>query len=124
MKKFVGLMCAVALVLVLSTSVRAADGQISDAELAQFGLGGAEVVSDMEGNQIRGKFLFGPNFQLSVANLIFFSRPSEATARAANVFVASTNAANQILAAVRPFSPWNNPNVHVINFAVPFPFNF
>ncbi len=73
--------CAIALGL-LSVSVEGAqaadsaspqNGQISSTELDQFGLGGMQVVSDEEGQEIRGKG-FGGIFWAIHSQIVYAAR--------------------------------------------------
>ena len=113
------LLTAVALVLVASTSVRADEGQISDAQLAELGLGGMEMVSDAQGEQIRGKFLFGPAFTTNLFIQIQAQLTPSVGPVAAQNFAASTffalQGANATLAFKFPTHPvFANPAVHYI----------
>jgi hypothetical protein len=113
-------MLVVALLLVANTA-GAADGQIPDDTLAQFGLGGAEVVSDAQGEEIRGKFLFGPTFIGQVALLIYNANPSPATAHAADRFIARATNVNVRLATRNPTHPvLASPVTHYIPYLPSF----
>jgi len=82
MTRLFAMMLAVAFVAVLSTSARADEGQISQAQLAELGLGGMEMVSDEQGEQIRGKFVFSPAaiIQLQTATFNALAGPLGPTA--------------------------------------------
>lgn len=122
MKRLVEGMLVVALVVSAGAVASAADGQISEDTLAQFGLGGAEIVSDAQGEEIRGKWLFGPAFIVDVANLIYSSNPSSATAHAADVWVARAVKINTRLATRNPTHPvLANPTVHYVPYLPSLP---
>lgn len=125
MKRVVGLLMVVALVLVANPSARADDGQIPEDTLAQFGLGGAEVVSDAQGEEIRGKFLFGPAFILGVANLIYSPHAPEATSHAADKWVLRAVKINTRLATRHPtHHVLANPNVHYVPSLPSIPYSY
>lgn len=60
MTRLLAIMVAAAVALAVTTTESTAyanDGQVSEAQLAELGLGSMQTVSDEEGQQIRGKFL-------------------------------------------------------------------
>jgi hypothetical protein len=66
------LLIAVAAVAVFACASQAQaaepQGQISDAQLAELGLGGMQTLSDDQWETIRGKFLFGPRTARAILN--------------------------------------------------------
>ncbi len=69
--RYIIIACMSMAALTAATAVSAAEpGQIPEAQLAELGLGGMEVMSDAEGEEIRGKFLFGPKITFFFLHIV------------------------------------------------------
>ena len=58
MKRNLGLVLVAAIAFAFVGSLGADEGQVSDAALAELGLGGMQKMSDKQGEQIRGKWFY------------------------------------------------------------------
>jgi hypothetical protein len=93
----------VGLIAVSSQSARADQGQISQAQLAEFGLGGMEMVSDSQGEQIRGKFLWNLGANTTYARtLAALQAIPNVGGTAATNFTNAVNAQNAAISSVFP----------------------
>ncbi len=61
--------CVAVVALFCATSVEAGEGQVSQSQLAELGLGGMELMTDAEGEEVRGKFIFGPQTTLGILSI-------------------------------------------------------
>jgi len=66
MRSLVAALAVLAVFAVAGAANAAEPGQVSDTQLSALGLGGMEIVSDVEGSQIRGKFY---GFQFNQVNI-------------------------------------------------------
>jgi len=75
MTRIFSLVVIIAACLLASTQSSANDGQISDAQLKSLGLGGMTKMSDTQGMQVRGKFLWGLQYYGGLTQQILNSVP-------------------------------------------------
>ena len=90
MTRFFGLLLVGALAFSAVESARAADGQISDAQLASLGLGGMQKMSDTQGMAVRGKFVFSPLAITQIANIQYNALQGPLGTQAATLFATGT----------------------------------
>ena len=119
MYRTVGLVIALALVLVTSNSVRAEEGQISKGQLSELGLDGMEMVSDTQGQKIRGKFLYNPAFIAQTFTQIAGPNPTPQSLATATYVQNVMLAQNTYFASLLPGTVFASPTQHVVNPTTP-----
>jgi len=90
MTRIFGLLLVGAIAFSAVESTRAADGQISDAQLAGLGLGGMQKMSDAQGMAVRGKFVFSPIAILQIATIQYNALQGPLGPQAAGLFATGT----------------------------------
>lgn len=110
MTRIFSLMLAGVLAFSAVEATRAADGQISDAQLSALGLGGMQKMTDAQGTQIRGKFLWATTPGSTAFNTFF--QLAAVNPQAAAIFAQTVQYQNNLYltlfpAGLGPYGPAN-----------------